>query len=87
MSFSYQRAHRVNGTMVPLDQDLLDMQDNQLIQIDIWMNKFLQTTLSLSQECTLHELRQDLISEDEVELLENFVFQLNGQRVREKPTS
>lgn len=87
MSFFYQRAHRVNGTMVPLDQDLLDMQDNQLIQIDIWMNEFLQTTLSLLQECTLHQLRQDLISEDEVELPEHFVFQLNGQRVREKPFS
>lgn len=45
MSFYYHQAHRVNGTMVPLEQDLTNMQDNQLIQIDIWMNEFLQTTV------------------------------------------
>lgn len=39
MSFYYQRSHRVNGTMVPLDQDLPNMQDNPLIQIDIWMKE------------------------------------------------
>ena len=31
--------------------------------------------------CSLLELRQDLILEDEVELLDNFFFMIDGQRV------
>ena len=35
MSFYYQRSHLVSGIQVPLDQDLLNMQDNPLTDIDV----------------------------------------------------
>ena len=57
MAFYYQRLHFVNGVLVPLDQDLLNMQDNPLIYIDIWMLNEIQTIISIGQMCSLLELR------------------------------
>ena len=81
MSFYYQRSHLVNGIQVPLDQNLLNMQENPLLDIDIWMQDELQTTISIGSMCTLQQLREDLIQEDEVELPNDFVFMMNGHRV------
>ena len=44
LSFFYKRSHNMNGVQVDLDQDLLDMENNRLIEIDIWMDNELQTT-------------------------------------------
>ena len=53
--------------------------DNPLVHIDIWMNQQLQKTLSLGGQCSLLQLQEDLINnEDEVELLVDFVFQTHG---------
>ena len=38
MSFYYQRSHIVQGVQLPLDQDPVNMQDNPLTDIDIWMD-------------------------------------------------
>ncbi len=81
LTFYYQRSHNVNGVFVDLDQDLLNLQNNPLIEIDVWMDNELQTTLLIGELCSLHQLRQDLIAEDEIELPNNFKFMINGKRV------
>ena len=58
------------------------MENNPLIQIDIWMDNEFQTTIVIGQMCTLHQLRQDLIAEDEVDLPESFQFMIDGNKVR-----
>ena len=49
LSFYYQRAHTINGKLVPLDQNENDMLNNSLIDVDVWMNNELQTTISIAR--------------------------------------
>ena len=51
-----------------LDQDLTNEQNNSFIEIDVWMDDELQTSLVIGELCSLHQLGQDLIAEDEIEL-------------------
>lgn len=80
MTYYYKRSHFVNGDMVALDQDPHDLVS--LVNIYIWANNEIQTVISLGQECTMQQLRNDIIIEDEVELPAKFIFQIDGSWVR-----
>lgn len=82
MSFSYQRSFYVRGVLTDMDQDYETELFNSLIEIDIWMDNELQTSLIIGKQCTLQQLRQDLVAEDEIELPDNFRFMIEGTRVR-----
>ena len=45
------------------------------------MDNELQTSLVIGELCSLQQLRQDLIAEDEIDLPENFKFMIDGKKV------
>ena len=82
MSFSYQRSFYVNGVLTDLDHDHVTELFNSLIEIDVWMDNELQTSLIIGRQCTVQQLRLDLVAEDEIDLPDNFKFMIDGTRVR-----
>ena len=81
LAFYYMRYHKVSGHLVSLDRNLDDTVSNPIIDIDVQMNNELQKSLLLVQECSLEQFRDDLVSQDKVELPQNFAFFVNGQVV------
>lgn len=82
LSYYYTRSHFVHGNKVALDRNQGDININPIMHIDILVNNQVQTVISLGRECTLQQLRQDLINEDEVDLPDKFAFKINTQKVK-----
>ena len=80
VSFFYRRFHFVHGIKVSLDIQEQG-QEGEIVDIEIFINNEIQTIISLGKNCTLSQLRADLINEDEVDLPENFLFRVNNSKV------
>ena len=80
LSFSYRRFHFVHGTQVSLDIGEQE-QGGEIVDIEIFMNNEIQTTISLGKDCNLSQLCADMVNEDEIDLPESFLFKVNNLKV------
>ena len=78
VSFFYRRFHFVHGEQVSLDTE---EQDGEIVDVDIYVNNEIQTIIALGKNCSLSQLRADLVNEDEVDLPESFLFKINNTKV------
>ena len=80
VSFFYRRFHFVHGAQVSLDTG---EEDGEIVDVDVYVNNEIQTIIALGKNCSLTQLRADLVNEDEVDLPINFLFEINGTKVKQ----
>ncbi len=80
VSFFYRRFHFVQGAQISLDIGEQE-QEGEIVDIEIFINDEIQTIISLGKNCTLSQLRADLVNKDKVDLPENFLFKVNNSKV------
>ena len=88
LSFWYCREHFINGILAPMDQEAASLEGNQVVDIEVVdESSSLLTIISIREECTLSELRKDMIDEANGMLPEDFYFVHNRQHVLERRES
>ena len=81
--FNYSRWHKVNGRSVALDQENEDQQENQIIEIDVFMGGEILCIIKLREKSTLRKVRMDIQTEGEI-MSDDFQFIVNQQKVAKR---
>ena len=80
LTFYYKRWHHLQGRLVPLEQDIEQMEEDQITEIEIIYINDIIFNMSIRQNCTLDQVRADL-QHEAVQLPKNFFFKLHGKKV------
>lgn len=80
VTFFYRRWHCLEGRLVPLEQDLESFGEDPLVELDILYDNRPVYYMSIREECTLRQVRADLLHKD-IQLPQKYYFQVNGVKV------
>lgn len=76
----YGGYHFVNGIQVSLDIAKQD-EEGKIIDIEIYINNEIKTTISFEKQRNLFQLHADMINKDKVDLPGSFLFKVRNSKM------
>ena len=80
LTFYYRRWQQIGATLVPLEQDMEDLNEDSICEFDLSYNNCVIFNIAIRKCCTLRQLRTDILYED-LQLPDVYVFIIDGRKV------